>query len=882
MGITQALNSKANVKKLTNQDLPFAPQQPVIASYYATSTASQTVINLTFSVDTTNSDVFWLFVDGKKLDLGTSNDYTFTAIAADGTSSQVTLNQGLPINLNIQAFKLGLKKESEFLMDNRFVQLYAAQNAGFQGFINQATLMTPTTTTGTPAAGTFYSSIPNRASIVDLSQDLQARMGINRIMTQDIQMIANESGGSNEVIWGVPSDVFGQIRFIGAGWVSQNGTFGVGDTFSLTVGDSVEITFYGTGLNILGYASSNVARSSSITVDGVATGTYTQSTTTTSTLIGARGYSSNVPINIATGLTLGIHTVRLTMAVSSLDVFGFEILNESANVIVAPGVSYIQGKKYTTSASSSASYSSPVTGSKGGRVLVYQNGDGSIGRSFQAVDASQNNLTAADHTNEEMVRVYQGREFGSNRADDFSAAINGTAQNLAFVLDDGVTGLNGLQVRMANVTGGDGVFATSGIGNFVTLTFVGTGLDILWFNGTGVTNTYTPTVDGTNLTNISIATTTGPIIQKIVSGLPYGTHTVSFTNTLGAANGASILQFRVYQPKKPTLPSGSVELADYNVMANYVVGTAGTFNTATGVLRKSVSRELFYNGTWSLTQNTSEVGGFNATSSTAGSFFQYTFFGTGLEIRFGSSAAGVNWTASIDGVTNLTGAGYTTSFYGASVTSFTGTTGVLVTNSTSANGNGIRISGLALGTHTVKMAYNSGASNIQFAALDIIVPIHSTKSNILDGRQNTSPVGSQSISDNRKLTPVAGLSPTKAWAQAVGVAASPTTISTTLVPCPDMSVTIKTSGGPLKVHWECDAASSSLGAGVVFQVYVNGMAAGTTVALTQAVANDTQCYSAGFKIPVVPGVHKVDLFWDNSAGTLTATGTRRILLVEET
>src|SRR5581483_7440323 len=126
MPITQSLSSKGNVKKFTNNDITPQLDQPVIASYYATSTAAQTVITLPFYIDTSATgytDNFWLFVDGKKLDLGASNDYTFTNIGSDGNSNQVTLTASIPANLNIQAFKLGLKPEIEFKLDNRIINI---------------------------------------------------------------------------------------------------------------------------------------------------------------------------------------------------------------------------------------------------------------------------------------------------------------------------------------------------------------------------------------------------------------------------------------------------------------------------------------------------------------------------------------------------------------------------------------------------------------------------------------------------------------------------------------------------------------------------------------------------------------------------------------
>jgi hypothetical protein len=150
MPITQSLNSKGNVKKFTNNDITPQLNQPAIASYYATSTASQTVINLPFYIDTSSTgytDNFWLFVDGKKLDLGASNDYQFTNIGSDGNSNQVTLTASISANLNIQAFKMGLKPELTFKLDNRLLQ-YPTQ-----------TILTSGSGTYTVPAGVLYLKI---------------------------------------------------------------------------------------------------------------------------------------------------------------------------------------------------------------------------------------------------------------------------------------------------------------------------------------------------------------------------------------------------------------------------------------------------------------------------------------------------------------------------------------------------------------------------------------------------------------------------------------------------------------------------------------------------------------------------------------------------
>jgi hypothetical protein len=131
--LTQSVNSKSNIKKSTNSDLPFSPAFPIAARYEATSTTSQTIINMSFTVDQSNKDAFCLYIDGKLLRDGASNDYLFTAVASDNTSSQVTLNLAISASLNIIAIKLSVKKELEFQTDNRFVTLYNIQSANSAG-----------------------------------------------------------------------------------------------------------------------------------------------------------------------------------------------------------------------------------------------------------------------------------------------------------------------------------------------------------------------------------------------------------------------------------------------------------------------------------------------------------------------------------------------------------------------------------------------------------------------------------------------------------------------------------------------------------------------------------------------------------------------------
>jgi hypothetical protein len=874
MPITQALNSKANVKKSTTNDLPFAPQQPVISSYYATSTLNQTVINLTFSVDTTNSDIFWLIVDGKKLTLGASADYTFTAVAADGTSSQVTLNQSLVSGLNIQAYKMGLKKESEFLTDNRFVAAYDYLDQSFQAFVAQSTFLTATQSSGTPASGKFYSSIQNRAQIVDLTQNLKAQMGIERMPFQQVVLLQNEYGPNGEAVYGVVNDTFGQLRMVGAWSVNHIDTYGAYH-YATTTSDFIEVTFYGTGLNLF-MAFSGASATVVASVDG---GSETSNLTTASysTVLGNRNYAPNVIIPVVSGLALGVHTVKIRPSANptQFNFAGVETINESSQIKVNPGVSYLKGQKYTSSSQASFAYNSAVTGTRGGRVLVYQKSDGSIGQAFQAVNASAAYTTSADHTNEEIAKTYFWREFGANRSDDFST-LAGSASARTFTLDDGTTTLMGDSVYDLTYASTD-CLTTNNSGNYVMFTFVGTGLDVVFANNGG-SRPFNLFVDGVAQgTSIASAQANSSLTTtKICSGLPYGTHTVKLVSSTSST--IVITAFKVYQPKKPSLPAGAVELADYNVMANYAISSAGTTTMGTGLLRKTVFREVTYVGTWSLVSDfTNSINGNYAQSTTAGNYVEYTFFGTGVEYRFQGNSASTVHTISIDGSTNLSG--YTTATFGSGMT-LNASAGT-ITQGSNQLGVGVSISGLTLGIHKIRVTLTSGNA-INFEAFDVITPIHSIKSNAYADFQNTLPVGSCGISDNRKTTPNKDVLPAqKAWAQAIGVASSPTTTSTVAVPCPDMGLTIKTNGGPLQVNFSINSYCSIAGQNHWFLLYVDGVQVSALFpAENQNGWNTTSSYQQ--IVPVSAGTHKVELFWFTGGGaTLSAYGLSRIITAKE-
>lgn len=758
-----------------------------------------------------------------------------------------------------------------------YSNMQSAFTAGTQAFIDQSSDMisVPNTT------------IVNRAKIPNIANDLRASLGNERIAVQSIIQLQNEFGPNGEPVFSVLNDDRGLVRCVGI-WIGcPTSNLAYGQYLGANLGDYAEITFYGTGLNLLSIVF--LAQDIRITVDGGTEGSSIWPSNP-SNVLGGRNYSSNAIVPLVSGLTLGIHTVKIRAAnANGIYISGFEILNSNASglVNINPGVGYINGQKYTNNLVDSVAYNAGVTGTKGGRLVRYLNSDGTFGQAFQATDASTLYLSSAVHTNEEVARVYHWREFGCGRNtvnagqanDDFSSLQSGAASRAsAFTLDDGTTSLVGNYVAVTTDAPYEVLALYNGsFSQFLTITFVGTGLDI--FTSNDGTRSFTAIyVDGgASIGSITSSSSAGFVKRKIVSGLPYGTHTVKLENTNLAAGSLRIIHFIVYQPKKPAVPSSSIEICDYNVAADYVASTVSTLGTvASGTMRKVCARELVYVGTWVMNLSATNHSGWYVASNTSTSYFTYTFFGSGIELSTITDAAALNQTFYIDNVaTGTTANNVIQPGSGLSMTA-----GVLSGTSSAAGTIRYKYSGLALGVHTIKVVNNTG-TYMYADALDIITPIHSYKSNLYADLQNTLTVGSNSLMDSRKTSMIKELLPAqKAWVQALGVANSPTTTSTALVPCPDMSVTIKTNGSAIKVDLSLNVIFAT-GAELDWCLYVDGVLA-VPMRSVAPITTGYFIYSESLIIPVSQGVHKVDLYWASGGGqTLTLRGGQRILTVQE-
>jgi hypothetical protein len=745
-----------------------------------------------------------------------------------------------------------------------------------QTFVDNSSLISLPTVAGMPG----YTSIQNRAQILDPSKDLSVNMGVSRIPTQQAYEIQNEFGPNGERVWGPLNDDKGLIRFVG-NWASpgvtdQNGPY----CYTTTTNDYVEVTFYGTGLNIL-YYQSNTSRDIRVSVDGGSEGSNVY-VTGVSPLTG-RFYSTNVVASIASGLALGVHTVKIRNNGASMYIYGFEVVNASSQLIINPGAAWISGASAVATSQITDSYNANFTnvygtaGTRGGHVLVYMTPDGSVKKDVQYTNTASATLTSADHSNEEIARTYYPREFGAGRSDDFSLTTGSTFTG-AFTLDDGTTTLAVASAAFASTS--QGLLQTNANSATISFTFVGTGLDIVQQDtGSGGSDTYTVQVDGASAINLPTSGNTSPRLVKIVSGLPYGTHTVKWTRSSAVTWNLGIAKFLVYQPKKPALPSGCIELADYNLMASYVASTGAGFTGpwSTGVLAKSPLRELTYVGSWSVQGPTGGTPmGYTTTDSTIGDYFEYTFVGTGIEV-YATYSANPTLTVQIDG----------SAYTGAATVSNGGvwTAGTSTWTMPGVSGGSIlQISGLAYGVHKIRVTNQTTSDAFQPAAVAVITPIHSHKSNLWADIQNSLPIGSCSLSDNRKIGSAAvDSTKTKAWAQASGITSNPSTTSQSFVPCPEMSVTVKTNGGRLRISYNVTMGCNGTVATAYFQPFVDGQPTGAQSAAACVNTSNFACAAGTVEVPVSAGVHKIELmwFWSTNTGSVYAGGTYRTLTVEE-
>ena len=250
----------------------------------------------------------------------------------------------------------------------------------------------------------------------------------------------------------------------------------------------------------------------------------------------------------------------------------------------------------------------------GGRVVKWVDSSGNIKTSVTMMPANaqnigttaSNEITTASATNShtinfsddavenslsEVAKTYLWQEFGNGAANggtgatyaDASMLASAAADDIAYVMDDGLTSLSGtLTYDYASTT--EDLFP-SATDKWLYVTFIGTG--------------------------ISFYDEVDEVWESLAQNLPYGTHVMSFKRHSSVESSPIYIdnvqiktewfrfkEFAFHQPKKPPIPEDACILADYMLMADYVgvpSSDSGQHNTIPkGTRMCNSSRDIFY------------------------------------------------------------------------------------------------------------------------------------------------------------------------------------------------------------------------------------------------------------------------------------------------
>jgi len=216
----------------------------------------------------------------------------------------------------------------------------------------------------------------------------------------------------------------------------------------------------------------------------------------------------------------------------------------------------------------------------------------------------------------EVAKTFHVREFGNGSANGGTGAANyadvtmltGTVDDIAYVMDDGLTSLSGDDVHVSSEN-----FMGSADGDGWYVTFIGTGISFT-------------------------SGTWGAGIHQIAQNLPYGTHIlkcfrdsdthpvltidgVNVQGSIGTYSNANEITF--HQPKRPPIPEDACILADFMLMADFVPqSSAGVGSVSKGSRIVDCSRDLFYDassGSNGIHHAQVSSGGFKINSNTTAS-----------------------------------------------------------------------------------------------------------------------------------------------------------------------------------------------------------------------------------------------------------------------
>jgi len=255
---------------------------------------------------------------------------------------------------------------------------------------------------------------------------------------------------------------------------------------------------------------------------------------------------------------------------------------------------------------------------------------------------------AVDHSQAEVAKTFHYREFGNGAANGggggsapyADASMLNTTDNIAYVMDDGLTSLS-VEGWVGHATYG---LQSGGANESAYLTFIGTGISWKQRSVThGGNDEFRWFVDGVEVKVYDGSGTTSEY-ENIAQNLPYGTHIVEI-RCVGLANNAdqSFHEFTFHQPKIPPIPEDAVVLADYMLMADYVANTSnGNHLISKGVRAVSHTKDIFYEEVNTFVKSFYDTGAFpgmgylaSSSSSTNATNNKYSLpaFGTTFQVN---------------------------------------------------------------------------------------------------------------------------------------------------------------------------------------------------------------------------------------------------------
>ena len=213
-----------------------------------------------------------------------------------------------------------------------------------------------------------------------------------------------------------------------------------------------------------------------------------------------------------------------------------------------------------------------------------------------------------DHSQAEVAKTFHVREFGNGAANQGSST-SGTLQdvsmgnghdNLAFVMDDGLTSMWLVSALPSQYIAYNGGIGANDGNYFQYITFIGTGISVIDAHNADFDKFhYAQNLPfGTHILKVANASSNGIVIDGV---------TVQASGT--SADDHSMSELSIYQPKKPPIPEDAVVIADYMLMADFVAQTATTnFLPCKGTRKISHSRDIFYSTTTSWPASLLHVG----------------------------------------------------------------------------------------------------------------------------------------------------------------------------------------------------------------------------------------------------------------------------------